>query len=67
VPALREFQTLKFGGKECEFGLKWDPETPETPWYLCEHCHAIIEEFDRDEMLAKGYWRARSIQRHREF
>jgi phage terminase large subunit GpA-like protein len=58
VPALREFQTLKFGGKECEYGLKWDSETPETPWYLCEHCHAIIEEFDRDEMLAKGYWRA---------
>jgi phage terminase large subunit GpA-like protein len=57
-PHCEEFQTLKFGGKDCPYGLKWDPETPETPWYLCEHCHAIIEEFDRDEMLAKGYWRA---------
>lgn len=56
-PHCEEFQTLKFGGKECSFGLKWDAETPEMPSYLCEHCHAVIEEFDRDEMLAKGYWR----------
>src|SRR4051812_31391062 len=57
-PHCDEFQTLKFGGRDVPYGLKWDPETPETPWYLCEHCHAIIEEFDRDDMLAKGYWRA---------
>jgi phage terminase large subunit GpA-like protein len=57
-PHCEEFQTLKFGGKECAYGLKWDAETPETPWYLCEHCHAVIEEFDREEMLLKGYWRA---------
>jgi phage terminase large subunit GpA-like protein len=57
-PHCDEFQTLKFGGKDCAFGLKWDPETPETPWYLCEYCHAVIEEFDREDMLAKGYWRA---------
>ncbi len=55
-PHCDEFQTLKFGGKDCSFGLKWDPETPETPWYTCEHCAAIIEEFDRDEMLARGRW-----------
>lgn len=51
-------QTLKFGGKDTAFGLKWDPETPETPYYLCEHCQAMIEEFDREDMLAKGYWKA---------
>jgi phage terminase large subunit GpA-like protein len=57
-PHCEEFQTLKFGGKDCSYGLKWDEETPETPWYLCEHCGAMIEEFDREEMLSKGYWRA---------
>ncbi|MBV9217349.1 MAG: phage terminase large subunit family protein [Acidobacteria bacterium] len=57
-PHCDEFQTLKFGGKDTSYGLKWDPETPETPFYLCEHCGAMIEEFDRDDMLAKGYWRS---------
>jgi phage terminase large subunit GpA-like protein len=57
-PHCEEFQTLKFGGKDCGFGLKWDPDAPESPYYLCEHCQIVIEEFDREEMLAKGYWRA---------
>lgn len=57
-PHCDEFQTLKFGGKDTPFGLKWDTDSPEAPYYLCEHCQCIIEEFDRDEMLAKGYWRA---------
>lgn len=55
-PHCNEFQTLKFGGKDAAFGLKWDPDFPESPWYLCEHCAAIIEEFDREDMLAKGRW-----------
>lgn len=57
-PHCDEFQTLKFGGKDAPFGLKWEPDAPEMPFYLCEHCQAMIEEFDRDDMLAKGYWRA---------
>lgn len=57
-PHCAEFQTLKFGGKDVAYGLKWDADAPESPWYLCEHCAAIIEEFDREDMLAKGYWRA---------
>lgn len=55
-PHCEEFQTLKFGGVDAAFGLKWDADAPELPWYLCEHCAAIIEEFDRDDMLAKGRW-----------
>jgi phage terminase large subunit GpA-like protein len=55
-PHCSEFQTLKFGGKDCSYGLKWDPETPELPYYLCEHCHSMIEEFDKEEMLAHGRW-----------
>jgi phage terminase large subunit GpA-like protein len=57
-PHCDEFQTLKFGGKDTSYGLKWDAEMPESPYYLCEHCAAQIEEFDKDDMLAKGYWRA---------
>jgi phage terminase large subunit GpA-like protein len=66
-PHCDEYQTLKFGGKPQEingeivpvpYGLKWDEDAPEFPYYLCEHCQTIIEEFDRDDMLAKGYWRA---------
>lgn len=55
-PHCDEYQTLKFGGKDTAFGLKWDPETPEQPYYLCEHCREVIEEFDRDDMLSKGRW-----------
>jgi phage terminase large subunit GpA-like protein len=57
-PHCEEFQTLKFGGKDVAYGLKWEKDSPETPYYLCEHCGAVIEEFDLDDMLAKGYWRA---------
>lgn len=57
-PHCDEFQTLKFGGKDTPFGLKWDPDTPELPYYICEHCQCVIEEFDRDDMLPKGYWKA---------
>jgi phage terminase large subunit GpA-like protein len=55
-PHCNEFQTLKFGGKDVAYGLKWNADEPESPFYLCEHCHAVIEEFDRDEMLAYGHW-----------
>lgn len=55
-PHCEEFQTLKFGGKDCNYGLKWEPDAPESPFYLCEHCAGVIEEFDREDMLGKGYW-----------
>lgn len=55
-PHCNEFQTLKFGGPECSFGLKWDADAPEAPWYLCESCSALIDEFELDDMLSKGRW-----------
>lgn len=55
-PHCDEFQTLKFGGKDTNYGLKWDAEAPEAPYYVCEHCACMIEEFDRDEMLIAGKW-----------
>lgn len=55
-PHCDGFQTLKFGGKDVPYGLKWDPEMPDQPYYLCEHCREVIEEFDREDMLQKGRW-----------
>lgn len=57
-PHCDEYQTLKFGGKDTNYGLKWDDDAPASPFYLCEHCACQIEEFDREDMLARGYWRA---------
>ncbi len=55
-PHCDELQTLKFGGKDTTYGLKWDKDFPESPYYICEFCQAMIEEFDRDDMLLKGRW-----------
>lgn len=57
-PHCDEFQTLKFGGKYVSYGLKWEKDEPDAPYYLCEHCAAVIYEFDREDMLAAGYWQA---------
>lgn len=67
-PHCDEFQTLKFGGKDTPFGLKWDPETPELPFYICEHCQCAIDEFDKDDMLAAGRWiAAKEFNGHASF
>jgi len=54
-PHCEEFQTFKFGGKDSNFGLKWESDSPESPFYLCEHNGCMIEEFDREDMLLGGY------------
>lgn len=67
-PHCDELQTLKFGGKECNYGLKWEPDAPELPYYLCEHCQCVIEEFDKDDMLAAGKWiAAKEFNGHASF
>lgn len=49
-------QALRFGGKDDDFGIKWDAGKPETAYYLCENCHAAIEEVEKPRMLAAGDW-----------
>lgn len=67
-PHCGEFQTLKFGGKDCNYGVKWEPDAPEMPYYLCEHCAAVIEEFDKEDMLAAGKWiAAKEFNGHASF
>lgn len=63
-PHCHEFQTLKFGGKDKPFGLKWRmkpaaenaPASIERVDYLCEHCGAMIDEGHKTDMLATGRW-----------
>jgi len=67
-PHCDEFQTLKFGGKDCNYGLKWDKDSPEFPYYICEHCQCVIDEFDKDDMLAAGKWiAAKDFNGHASF
>lgn len=52
-----EYQIMKFGGKDTDYGLKWKKDSPEV-WYLCEHCHEKIEEYQKNDMALKGIWKA---------
>ena len=56
-------QTLEFGGENAQYGLKWDKSKagrhlPKTTQYLCRHCHTLIPERFKTEMLANGLWAA---------
>jgi phage terminase large subunit GpA-like protein len=55
-PFCGGMQTLKFGGKETDYGLKWKDDNPETAHYLCEHCHEKIRDWQKAEMLLGGVW-----------
>lgn len=49
-------QHLKWGGKDCDFGIKWDPERPQNAWYLCEHKGCEVQQHEMQEQHAKGRW-----------
>ncbi|AVK05506.1 MULTISPECIES: phage terminase large subunit family protein [Pseudomonas aeruginosa group] len=58
-PHCQREQHLKFGGKDCEFGLKWEKNElgeAERAWYVCEHCAACFEHRDMVVAQAKGRW-----------
>lgn len=52
-------QSLKWGGKDCEFGLKWEKNTlgeAEKAWYVCEHAACIIWHNEMVESSKTGRW-----------
>ena len=52
-------QTLKWGGKDCEFGLKWNKNAlneATDAWYVCEHCKACFHHPDMVEASKDGRW-----------
>lgn len=55
-PHCGEEQYLKWGGKDCDFGIKWDSSCPQTAFYVCEHNACIIQQHEMQEQQPKGRW-----------
>lgn len=58
-PHCRQEQTLKWGGKDCEYGLKWDKDAlgeATKAWYVCEHCTCCFFHQDMVEASKDGRW-----------
>jgi phage terminase large subunit GpA-like protein len=53
VPCLRcgHYQVLAWSN------VTWEKDRPETARYRCEACEALIENWQKTEMLARGEWR----------
>lgn len=68
-PLCDHGQALRFGGKDCDYGLKWDGRKTEDTYYLCEHCHGVIEESHKPWMLEQGLWHreAPEVKNHAGF
>ncbi len=49
-------QHLKWGGKDCAYGIKWDPEKPLAAWYVCEHNGCVIQQHEMQDQHGKGRW-----------
>ena len=56
-PHCEEKQILKWGGKDCNYGFKWDEGEPNTCFYACEHCGSVIKNNDLPWMNECGIWR----------
>lgn len=54
-PQCGEYQILKFGGRDYDYGLKWKED---KVFYLCENCHKEIYEYQKIEMDRQGEYRA---------
>ncbi len=55
-PMCNQRQELRFGGKDKEYGLKWESGKPHTVFYLCIHCQGKIYQYDKQRMLTLGDW-----------
>ncbi len=51
-PRCEHFQVLVWAG------VVWEPGKPETAHYRCEACEGLIENHEKDGMLAHGEWRS---------
>lgn len=55
-PHCGQLQSLKWGGKDCAFGIKWAPDKPHEAWYLCEHNACVVQQHEMQEQHANGRW-----------
>jgi phage terminase large subunit GpA-like protein len=61
---------LRWGGKDLDFGVKWDAGDAYSAYYLCEQCHGVVRDFHKERMNAEGKWIATAVARdprHRGF
>lgn len=52
-PHCSEEQNLKFGDRETAFGFKWEPNAPDSVFYLCEHNGCVIKQHELDHSDAR--------------
>lgn len=55
-PHCDEGQPLVWGGRDCDFGIKWRDRDPRTAYYLCRQCHHPIEEVHKHAIVDRGLW-----------
>lgn len=55
-PHCGEEQALKWGGKDCDFGIKWERERPQDAWYVCERHGCIVQQHEMQEQQPAGRW-----------
>lgn len=53
-PHCGEFQTLEFGGRHTDHGIKWPKDDPEAAYYVCRHNGCVIEHFSKVWMDENG-------------
>jgi len=56
-PFCGEKQFLKFGNQDADFGIKFTRDKDGQiidVWYVCEHCHKRIDEWQKTDMMANG-------------
>ncbi|MEJ6657117.1 MAG: phage terminase large subunit family protein, partial [Pseudomonas sp.] len=55
-PHCAKEQYLKWGGKDCDFGIKWDSGKPGAPWYVCEYTGCVVHQHEMLEQHPQGRW-----------
>jgi terminase, large subunit len=58
-PKCKELQLLEWGGRDAEFGIKWENKDPKTAHYVCRHCGKKFFYPDLTVIWAKGKWVAK--------
>lgn len=55
-PKCRVEQPLLWGGKDCEYGIKWDPENTKRVWYRCAASGCEVLQHEMQEQHSSGRW-----------
>jgi phage terminase large subunit GpA-like protein len=61
-PRCGKYQILKWGNEKTQYGVKPVKKAGKLTdaYYQCDHCHDAFWNYEKDDFLAKGEWRATS-------